>query len=391
MSQENIKLEKGKERPKGKLIFSAFTVGFFVLLFFFSVIGIVSSDSSFSENENRVLAQKPELSLHSVFDGSFMKKCESYLTDQFPFRDEAIYLKSLVERFLGKSEENGAYIGKNGFLFDSPTPFNEETVKLTAESINTFNKKNQSLNTLFLLSPNSSFIYSEYLPKYLSFEDQKQQIDSFYSMLSDDIATIDIASALSEAKNEHQVFYKTDHHWTTRGAFAAFEKASDELGIDFKSSDYEFYNVSNSFEGTLKSKVTSVSSKDNVEICVPENSQGSYFVDFFGEREKSSAMFFKEKLDQKNQYEVFLGGNYGMLTISTTVESDRKLVVIKDSYANCFLPLLTPYFSKLLVLDPRYMTESVSEIMQEDEYTDLLFIYNANTFFDDSSLRTVLG
>jgi hypothetical protein len=123
---------------------------------------------------------------------------------------------------------------------------------------------------------------------------------------------------------------------------------------------------------------------------VPNKSWGNYYIEISGDTKKYSSCFFEEKLTQKNKYEVFLGGNYARLTITTSLLQGRKLVVIKDSFANCLIPMLTPYFSKIVVIDPRYMTESVKKVLQEDDFTDILFLYNANTLFADTSLADVI-
>lgn len=387
---KNPKTENTEKSHSNKGIFLAVAVLFFSLVGFLSIYGFIAPDREFSENENRVLEKAPVLTIQTLLDGSFMKKCETYLTDQFPFRDQAISVKSYVERILGKKEENGAYIGKDGFIFDKQSAYDEIKMTELAKDINSFFKNNSTLNTVFALSPNSSYIYSENLPDYLTIDNQKENIEHFTSLLDSNIKIVDTISALNKAKEDYQVFYKTDHHWTTRGAYSVFEQIAELLGLDTDNVSYGFYNVANGFKGTLSGRVMSLASSDSVEVCFPENSQGTFFIDFYGEKEKSATFFFEDKLSEKNKYEVFLGGNYGKVLITTTLETDRKLVVIKDSYANCILPMLTPYFSKILVLDPRYMTESVETVMQQDNFTDLLFIYNANTLYQDVSLKTVL-
>ena len=123
---EEIKKEK-RTRKKGNIIFTLFIMLFCLMLGFFSLIGIFIPDRQLSENENRVLAQMPVLTVSGVLDGSFMKDFEAYLADQFPLRDEAIYLKGFFERLWGKSSENGVYIGKNDFLFDAPSREDEDS------------------------------------------------------------------------------------------------------------------------------------------------------------------------------------------------------------------------------------------------------------------------
>ncbi len=389
--EEEAPQDEKKQKPKGKVIFSLFITFFCLLIGFLSIYGFIAPDRSFSENESRLLAGMPEITFAGVLDGSFMKKFETYLTDQFPFRDGAIYAKSLIERALGKKEENGAYIGKNGFLFEKQTPYNEEKMQGIAQSINRFAQGNKEVNTIFALVPNSSFVYSEYLPAYFETENQKEQIDKFYELLDEKIIRADAVTPLFEAKNKHQVFYKSDHHWTTQGAFCVFGKIMEFFGEKVDKDAFEFYTVSNSFEGTLKSKSPAQGVFDSVEVCFPKNSQGTYFAEFSGEGNKKESLFFKEKLCEKNHYEVFLGSNRAKVSVTTVLEGDRKLLVIKDSFANCMIPMLTPYFSKIVIVDPRYMTESIEGIMNEDTFTDILFLYNANTFFDDSVLIDVLG
>ena len=388
---EETSAEEKPPKPKGRIIFSLFITFFCLLVAFLSVYGFVVPDREFSENESRLLAKMPEVTLSGVLDGSFMKDFESYLTDQFPFRDEAIYIKSLIERALGKNEENGAYIGKNGFLFEKQTPYDEEKMQGIAVSINRFVQSNKGINTVFALVPNSSFVYSEYLPDYLQEENQQAQIDKFYALLDEKIIRVDAVTPLLEAKKEHQVFYKSDHHWTTRGAFSAFEVISESLGESADGESFEFHTVSNSFEGTLSSKSPAQNVVDSVEVCFPKQSQGTYFAEFSGDGNKRESLFFKEKLGEKNHYEVFLGSNCAKISVSTVLEGDRKLLVIKDSFANCMIPMLTPYFSKIVVVDPRYMTEGIDGVMKEDAFTDILFLYNANTLFDDSVLTDVMA
>lgn len=386
-----MKEKRKKERkPKGRIIFLIFTLFFCLMLGFFSLCGFFVPDREMSENENRVLTGKPVLTLSGLTDGSFMKNFEDYLSDQFPFRDEAIYIKSFTERLMGKKEENGVYIGKNGFLFDKQTPYNEKQMKALAKKINALKKNNSSLKTVFALVPNSSYIYSENLPDNLELDSQKDQIRSFYSALGKSILKVPTVSALQQQKNEFQVFYKTDHHWTTKGAYSVFLETAKKLGIKVKKDSMKFYTVSKSFEGTLKSKSVIHPATDCVEICIPKKSKGTYYIEFSGNTKKRASFFFENKLKEKNKYEVFLGGNYAKVTVTTTLPEGRKLLVVKDSYANCLIPMLTPYFSKIVIVDPRYMTESISKVLKSDSFTDLLFLYNANTLFSDTSLSTAL-
>lgn len=400
---KDIEKEK-KQKPKGRIIFTLFSLFFCVLLGFFSLAGFYMPDRELSEIENRVLAGMPEITLSGVLDGSFMKDFETYLSDQFPFRDEAIYIKSFTERLWGKTEENGVYIGKDGFLFDRQTAYSKKKMTALTKKINALTNKNGKLNTVFALVPNSSYIYADKLPDNLKLSSQKSQIKDFYSRLDEKILTVNAVSALLKAKSSAEVFYRTDHHWTTRGAYSVFLQVAKKLNLTAAAEDYEFHTVSTHFEGTLKSKSISQRGEDRIEVCFPKDSQGTYYVEFSGGTKKRASLFFENKLKEKNQYEVFLGGNYAKVSVTTDLldysklpvvegvytPETRKLLIIKDSYANCMIPMLTPYFSKIVILDPRYMTENIQQVLNEDDFTDLLFLYNANTLFADTSLESVL-
>ena len=148
--------------------------------------------------------------------------------------------------------------------------------------------------------------------------------------------------------------------------------------------------ISGDFEGTLASKTGIHDVKDKVEICLPKNSKGSYVVAIESQEKKTATLFDSEKLGQKNKYEVFLGGNYDKVVIDTVSSSRATLLIIKDSYANALIPMLTPYFAKIVVVDPRYMTESIHNTMDEYNFSHVLFLYNLNTFLQDTSLVDAL-
>ncbi len=378
---------------KKKGAFISFIMIWLFCLIIFGVAGLhfLTEDNKFSESENRVLGDFPKLSAATLADGSFMKDFETYLTDQFPFRDEIISLKTLADRIIGKNEENGVYIGKNGYLFDAQTALDSAHIKKIGEAVLNFKEKHKELKTAFVLAPNSTYVYSEYLPDYLELPEQRWLIRAVHRRMNDDSILWPAASTiLKEKADETALYYKTDHHWTTRGAYLIFkeiclswELEKNEKAIDEK---FDFYEVSNTFEGTLASKSGVHDTTDVIEICVPENSEGTYVVNFESSGEKTASLFFKDKLKQKNQYEVFMGGNYDKVIISTVAPSDRSLLIIKDSYANCMIPMLTPYFSKIVVIDPRYLTDSLDSIIKENDFSHLMYLYNINTLLEDNSL-----
>lgn len=385
------KTENSPKKQKGRAIFSLLTAVFCIILFAGGISLVTGEDRAFSETENRVLATMPSLSLYSIKDGSFMRDFETYLTDQFVFRDGIIRLKTVADRMVGKTKTGGVYIGKDGYLFSVPTPFDEKRTEEVMEKISAFAESNADSHIGFMLSPNSSYVYKEHLPDRLTLEDQRYRIQDIENCtLSDKVEFINLSELFVSKKDEVQLFYKTDHHWTTRAAHIAFTELMEKWKKPTEEISFRFFTAADGFQGTLSSKSGVTSASDIIEICVPQNSSLTYVVDYENGENKTATLFDGSKLEEKNKYEVFTGGNHGIITIRTTSPSKDTLLLIKDSYANCMLPMLTPMFAKIVVIDPRYTQEKISAITEENTFSHILFLYNLNTFLEDTSLKEAL-
>ena len=380
-----------KRIHKGNVVFLCLTVCFCFIIGVGGLVNFIAKDRDFSESENRVLASFPKLTLSSIADGTFMKNFETYMSDQFVLRDRMISLKSYFDRLSGMRESNGVYIADDGFLIEKPSKYTAKKAKAMTKSINSFMKKYPEITKMVAISPNASYIYSEKLPSGIELHSQYSELKGILNRLEgENYSFLNVTKALKNAKEKSDVFYRTDHHWTTRGAYAVFKAIADKWNLDRSQVKYKFLTVSSDFEGTLASKTGIHDNKDKIEICLPENSEGSYIVSYESQDKRTTSLFEPSKLQQKNKYEVFLGGNYDKVVIDTVSKSRATLLIIKDSYANCLIPMLTPYFAKIIVVDPRYMTESVHNIMDEYNISHVLFLYNLNTFLQDTSLEDAL-
>lgn len=390
LPEQNIQFNTESSERSGngtvKSVAVILTVVFCLLTAGLGLCGIFMPDREFSESENRVLSEKPVLTREGLLNGSYMKEVETYLSDQFLFRDGAISLKTFADRIMGKKEENGVYIGKDCFLFDSQTEYVKENNIEKLKAIDTFCEKNKGAKQLFVLTPNSSYIYKELLPYKAQLPDQNKQISKIFSSLkSESLNKLNPTDILLKAKDDGiQLFYKTDHHWTTRAAYSVFEGILNNWKM--KPAEYSFYPVTADFEGTLSGKAGISGAKDIIEICVPEKAEGTYTVNYESEQKKTASLFDDSKLTQKNKYEVFIGGNFDKIVIDTVAQNEKSLLIIKDSYANCMIPMFTPYFSKIVIVDPRYLTDSIDAITEETDFSHILFLYNLNTFLGDTSI-----
>ena len=117
-----------------------------------------------------------------------------------------------------------------------------------------------------------------------------------------------------------------------------------------------------------------------------------YIVDYVQEDRKSANLYDSEKLESTDKYAVFFGGNYPLIRITTANDTGKEgpLLILKDSYANCFVPFLLTYYDEIIMVDPRYYYDDLTELIKTEKISQILFLYNADTFFEDTSLADVL-
>ncbi len=362
---------------------------FLVFLIVAFAFNLFSKDKKYSESENRMLAQKPVFSMANLTSGKYMKDMEDYVTDQFFIRDKWINLKVLEDLALGKKESNGVYIGKKDYLMEIPTAPNQKALDNNLDAISNFSASHPDINTVMTLIPNAAYIYDHLIPRNAPVRDQEKDIKYVMNAVSTSLNFVDLTKTMSSHKEE-DIYYKTDHHWTTLGARYAFDALSTALGIEKPTQEYKIYPVTHSFQGTLASKSGYDKALDTIEIYVPQGVNTDCVVNFTDEGKKTASVYESAALEKKDKYEVFFGGNHTRIDISTPMEGKKNLLLFKDSYANCFIPFLVPYYRNIIVIDPRYFYDDIESLISDNEITDVLFLYNVNTFLGDNSLGDVL-
>ena len=375
-----------------RLFFHRLGLLFFLLLIIVLVSSIILPDTGFSEKENRVLASRPALKLDQLVSGGYEKQFETYENDQFPLRDMWITLKATTDRLMGKVEENGVYLGKNGYLmegFNAP-PQTQYDAKVNA--MTAFAQKHSDLKQYALIAPNSVNILKSKLPAFAPADDQNPWIDNLKdSLTSAGVTFIDIRDTFTDHKTE-DLYYHTDHHWTTLGAYYAYLQAAAVMGIDTSSDSYDKAPVSQTFKGTLSAKSGFRSGEtDELDVFLPNGDNTlSSVVNYVDEQKKSASFYDTSKLNTRDKYALFFGGNHAQIKISTPTESNNTLLVLKDSYANSFVPFLAQHYRKIIMIDPRYYYGDLEQLLQVENVQEVLYLYNANTFFADTSLELAL-
>ena len=322
---------------------------FLIFIFGIAVINITTKDRIFSEQENRYLAQMPIFSIKSFFSGTFTKQFEEYMTDQFVWKSTWLNIKAKAERTILKQENNGIYFGKDGYLLERyKQPGNQ--LQKNIERINDFSLRTGG-NTYLLLAPTSTAIYKNKLPLYAPTYNQKQVLKEIKKKLSSTVKYLDVYDELVRT-NESYIYFKTDHHWTMRGAFEAYLAIGKEIGFEtYLKKDFNIQTVSKNFYGTYFSKVNDYSkSADYIEVFTPKFPM-TYSVNYPDKNITVPTLFESSYLQKKDQYSYFLNGNHSLVKIKSSIKNCKRLAVIKDSYAHIFIPFLSNYFEEIDVID----------------------------------------
>lgn len=376
-------MKKYQKRIKRML---ALLMPLFILLAL--VINIIVPDKDISFVENRSLQKFPEINKTSFVDGSFENKMSNWFGDQFVGRNGLIHLRYGVLKLMGQKKINDIYLCGKQLIEDTKLP-NETQLSRNLNAINAFTEKHSDVDTSFMLIPNAVYVQNKRLPYFSDENDQGKIMDSIYNTLDSSVYSFDARKTLKKHSEEY-LYYKSDHHWTSLGAFYTYQAWQKQQGNDDVSlKNYDQYVVSNNFRGTLANGSGSFGIKDDITIFVNKN-LSDYYVQEPKQKNKGS-IYDSSFLKTKDQYSVFLGGNKDIQRIELNNDSKRHLLLFKDSYANSFVQFIMNDYRSITIVDPRYYRDDIEKVMQEDLITDVMYLYNTNTFVEDTSLADVLG
>ena len=365
---------KAKSTLIQALIFTVFIGAFFVL-------HLALPDRDFSERENRVLQTAPRFTLSALFSGRFSSQAEDYVSDQFPFRDGWITLKARGELLSGKDENNGIFLCENETLIE---PFSAPEDTRWTSGIAGINAlaRTAGAPVWFALIPTASEIWADKLPAGAPNDSQRDFIALAYSAA--ECETVDMASVLS-AHAAEPVFYRTDHHWTTLGAYYGYTALARAMGFSpVPLNAYTEKMVTDSFYGTAwSSSGFSWTAPDAMRTYVE---QGNARITNYPQGEAMEGSLYEESfLAKKDKYSYFYGGNTPRLVVETG-SPGPKLLILRDSYMDSLSPFLFPHFSEIHILDLRYYRAGLYGYLSEQDFDAVLVCYSVKNFAEDTAL-----
>ncbi len=291
----------------------------------------------------------------------------------------------------GQRETDGIYLGEDHQLLTDVAAMDEPQVAETMSAINQFAYSRSDLSFYLMVVPSPTAILADKLPANVEVEDEQEQFEKISDQVGKKLTFIDPWDNLQEHK-EDDIYYKTEKIWTTKGAYYGFETLANSMLLNLDNlPELSAYAVSADFNGSLSKE--SGFERNYVEpiyFYAARNSDEEATVLVESDTTMTATLYDAEALETDEQLNLFLGGDKDYLDIHTLSGGNRKLLLIKDTYANSMIPFLAYYFQEIVVVDPAYYDGSVKEVLREKDITDVLFLYECDDFVTTNNLCKVL-
>lgn len=363
---------------------------FLIFIFGTAVWFLFNPKSDYSSAEKRYLQKFPEVSAARIADGTFGSDFEKYFADQFPSRNFWVGFNAYYNLGTGNNGASGVYNCTDGSLINKPVS-KDNKLDRNIETIAKFKEKTD-VPVSVMLVPSTGYIAGDVLPAVHDEYNDDEYFEKISQSLSESgVSFVDLREAFKGAySGGSQLYYKTDHHWTTLGAYTAYEKLCGQLGITaapkekFSVKTYSgFYGTTYSTSGFWFTQPDSIEIWDN-----PENSEANVKVKISegGSTEEYGSMYFYNHLEEDDKYPVFIDGNHAVTEITNSKAEGGTLLMVKDNFSHCIAPFLAENYSKIILVDMRYYKMSVSQLAEKENPEQIVFLYGIDNLATDTDL-----
>ena len=367
-----------------------------VVLLFIGIIVVMQAAfwllprRSFSENEKRVLSEAPQIDAAGIADGSVFRSIESYLSDHFPGRELWVGANAYLENAEGRGATEDIVRGTDDWLFTAPVSDDRETLWDNMQAITTFAEK-QSVPVSMMAVPSAGAVVSDKLPALHMPYPDADLLEEARRIAGNTLHWVDLYTDFCSAEQPERLYYRTDHHWTSEGAYRAYCLLMEELGQSSVPRDDFTVEQISGFYGTSYSKSGLwLTEPDTLELWTGSDIQAVTTVYDANRADPVTreGMFFREYLEDADKYPVFLGGNHARVHIETNADSGKRLLVIKDSYAHALAPFLAEEYSTIDLIDLRYFKQqTISSWLEENPADEILLVYGLSSLAEDKNLQ----
>jgi hypothetical protein len=349
----------------------------------------------FSPTENRNMTAFPKISLQQILNKNFMTQFQKWFSDRFIERKYWITLRNEVEALEGKRDINGTFTisGRIMLRWNKPNETEQKRIDNNLNAMNKFAEKYKNVPMYVMLAPTPQEIYRDTIPENAPVGNEGEFIRECYEKLKK-LKSIPVEDTLLKHKNEY-LYYRTDHHWTSRAAYYAYEKAGDTLGYTpYPLDKFNIETVANNFRGTTYNRTLNPFVKpDAIDIYSLKTGDSECEFDSYStdtNKTQYNSIYFPERLKTSLKFEVFFDGNPPIGKIHTSLvnpdERKRRILIFKDSYANPFIPFIMRHYGDVTSMDLRYINLNPDRIENINDYDEVLFLYNVINFSEDTNL-----
>ncbi len=360
-----------------------FSVAFFVI-FIFAIAGsfIIREPISVLVSERRKAAQFPEFSVSKIIDKSFFDGIEDYLTDQFPLRDKFRAIKATVQLKLFNQKDNNGNYYVDGHISEMDETLNESSVENAAKKINAiYDKylKDKNNRVFYSVIPDKNYYLAE-KNGYPSYDYQK--MTDIMNNNIENMEYIDIFDCLTIDS-----YYRTDSHWKQEEISDVIKKLGEEMGFDaLDTNEYTADNLGD-FSGVYASRLAFGIEPDKI-VCMRNEATDSAIVYNYETNKKHEGVYDMAKFNGNDKYDVFFSGAVPIITAENPFNPNGKeLVIFRDSFGSSLAPLLLGSYSRITLVDTRYISSQILGNYIEIENCDVLFIYNTQLINQSSMLK----
>ena len=331
-----------------------------------------------SEAERRPLAQAPEISADSILSGAFMADFEEYALDQFPLRDSFRTIKSLVHtRLLGQKDNNGIYIA-DGYAVKQEYPLNEASLDHAVERFTKLYERYLKDSPVYMaIVPDKGYYLAD------SAGQLKLDHDRLCQRFRQELPWaefIDLTDLLSE-----QSYYRTDTHWRQECLIPVAERICAAMETAGPGA-YTATALERPFYGVYYGQAALPMEPDVLTLLENETLEGCTVYDY--ESGKTGAVYDLAKLESRDLYDVFLSGARPLLTIDNPKgEPGRELLVFRDSFGSSLVPLLVEGYSRVTLIDIRYIRMELLEQFVEFHGQDVLLLYSTLVLNNSETIK----
>lgn len=362
---------------------------FLIFIYGMALWFLFAPKTDYSSSEKRYLQEFPETSVENIASGEFGSEFESYFADHFPSRNFWVGFNAYYNLEIGNNGASGVYKCDNGYLINKPVSTDNKVEKNT-NAIVKF-KDNVDVPITVMFAPSTGYIADDVLPTvHDEYNDDTYFESASKTFENNGIAFVDLRETFKDAySNGSQLYYKTDHHWTTEGAYTAYAQLCKNLATEPVAKESlnvekydDFYGTTYSTSGFWLTDPDTVEvwnnpeNTDNIKVTITEGTEVNEY----------DSMYFYDHIEEDDKYPVFIDGNHALTEITNSEAEGGTIIVIKDSFSHCLAPFLAENYSKVILVDMRYYKQSVSNIVAQEKPEQILVMYGIDNFATDTDI-----